>query len=75
MKVEVVRVYRDGRILELDDQFHSIALGTGIEIQQRVLVETQLSQDALQAWIVAIRHKSIVKPVEKNSFGTEVICS
>ncbi len=36
-------------ILELDDQFNAITLGAGGELQQGMLVETQLSKDAIKA--------------------------
>jgi hypothetical protein len=66
MQVEVISVHRNGRILELDDELHAIALGASREIQQWMLVESQLSQDAFQAWIAAFGHKCIVKATENN---------
>jgi hypothetical protein len=46
MQIEVVSVHRDRWILELDDQLHAIALRASGEIEQRVLVETELSKHA-----------------------------
>ena len=39
MQLEIVIVYRDGRVLELDDYFYAFALGSGGEVQERMLVE------------------------------------
>jgi hypothetical protein len=33
MQFEQVSVYWDGRILKCDDNFHSLSLGAGVEIQ------------------------------------------
>jgi hypothetical protein len=51
VQIEVIGVYRGVWIPELDDQFNAIALGASVEIEQGVLVETQLSENAIQAWI------------------------
>ena len=47
--LEVVGVYRDGRILEADDDFYSIALFPGAEVEQGVLIETQLCKHTIEA--------------------------
>src|SRR5580698_1056485 len=48
MHVEVISVYGDRRILELYDQLDAIALGASRKVQQRVLVEPQLSEDTIK---------------------------
>ena len=47
--LEVIGVYRDGRILEVDDDFYSIALFPGAEVEQGVLIETQLCKHTIKA--------------------------
>jgi hypothetical protein len=73
MEIEVVGVHRHAWILELDDQFNAIAFGASVEIEQGVLVETQLSENAIQAWLVTFSHKCIVKAIGKNVGLTEGI--
>ena len=60
MHVEIVGVHRDGRILELDNQLHAFALGTCIEIQQRMLIQAELSKDAFEAGIGRRKHQPIM---------------
>ena len=74
MKLEIVRM--DGNVVpELDDHLHRLTLGTCIESKQRMLVQTQLSEDACQTWIVPIGHTCIVKAIEKSSVWTRVGCA
>ena len=61
MQVEIISVHRDGRILELDDELYAIALGASREIQQRMLVETQLSENASRRRIRQHSNRSILK--------------
>jgi hypothetical protein len=70
VQIEVIGVYWDTWILELDNQFNAIALGASIEIEQWMLVEAELSENAFQAWVVTFGHKCIVKAIEKN-FGLD----
>ena len=49
MQVKVVGVHRNRRTLELDDYFHTFALGARREIQQRVLIKAELSEDPFEA--------------------------
>src|SRR6202041_897946 len=42
MQIEIVGVYRDRCVFELDDYFYAFAFGAGGEVQQRVLVEAEL---------------------------------
>jgi hypothetical protein len=58
VQIEVIGVYRGVWIPELDDQFNAIALGASVEIEQGVLVETQLSENAIQAWIRGHRNQN-----------------
>jgi hypothetical protein len=47
--LEVIRVDGNGRILEADDDFYSIALLPGAEVEQRVFVEAQLCKHTIKA--------------------------
>jgi hypothetical protein len=70
VQIEVIGVYRDTWILELDDQLNAIALGASIEIEQWMLVEAELSENTFQSWIVTFSHRCIVKAIERN-FGLD----
>jgi hypothetical protein len=70
VQIEVIGVYWDTWILELDDQFNAIALGASIEIEQWMLVEAELSENTFEAWIVTFSHRCIVKAIERN-FGLD----
>src|SRR5579859_254728 len=48
MQIEIVGMDRDAFILELNDDFDPVILGTGREVQQRVLVQAKLREHALQ---------------------------
>jgi len=60
VQIEVIGMYGDAWIPELDDQFNAIALGASVEIQQRVLVEAQLGPHAFDAQMGIIGHQKIV---------------
>src|SRR5260370_17360404 len=49
MQVHVVGMHRHFGIFELDDQFHALVLGAGGEVQQRVFIEAELGEDAVEA--------------------------
>ena len=49
MQIEVVGVYRERGVFELDGDFHAFALGTRGEVQQRMFVKAELGEDAVQA--------------------------
>jgi hypothetical protein len=53
-----INVGVDGRraIHELDADFDPFALRACVEAQQRMLVEAQLGEDAVEAWIGAVGH-------------------
>jgi hypothetical protein len=48
VQVEIVGVYRNGCVFELDDDFNPIAFGASRKVQQRVLVKTQLIENSFQ---------------------------
>jgi hypothetical protein len=60
MEIEIIGVHRNRGVFEFDDYFNAIALGSGREVQQRVLVEAQLGQDSIEAR-GSFRHREIVK--------------
>ena len=62
VQIKIVRVHRGGFIFELDDDPDTFALGARREVQQRVLVEAELREDAVEASIYWI-HQAIVKQV------------
>jgi hypothetical protein len=68
--LEVVSVHRDGRILELDDDFNPIIFVASGEVEQRMLVETQLSEHTSQAAVRITCHFLIV--LVCSIFGTDV---
>jgi hypothetical protein len=70
MHLEVVSVHRDVRILELDDDFHPIIFVASAEFEQRMLVETQLSEHTSQAAVRITCHFLIV--LVCSIFGTDV---
>ena len=61
VKLEIVRMHRKLRILELDDDLDCFALGAGVEDKQRMLVEPKLSQYPFETLIVCLIHQGIVK--------------
>ena len=60
MEVEVIGVDGNRGIVELDDDFHAIAFGAGGEVQQRMLVELELGEHAVEAWVGGFGHSAIV---------------
>jgi hypothetical protein len=60
MKLEVIRVHRNTWVFEFDDDFDCIACGPRREIEQRVLVEPELLENAVEPRITYLRHASIV---------------
>jgi hypothetical protein len=74
MQLEIVIVYRDGRVLELDDYFYAFALGSGGEVQERMLVEAELREDSVQAGGGGFGHRGIVKQVAESQMHARVSC-
>jgi len=60
VKIEVIGVDRDGRILELDHQFYAVALRASGKIEQWMLVKSELREDAFDADLRTVVHKKIV---------------
>jgi hypothetical protein len=60
MKIEIVCVYGNGRVFELDNDLSSFPLGARGEVQERMLVETQLSEDAIEAGVGGFGHARIL---------------
>jgi hypothetical protein len=61
MKLEIIGVDWDVRILELDDDLHTFALVAGGEVEQRVLVQAKLGKHAIETTIRGEGHEMIVK--------------
>ena len=68
MKLEIVGMYRNGGIPELNDDFHGFSLGSGGEIQQWVFIELQLRSNAFKPRIGIFGHDTILT-------GVAVMCS
>ena len=60
MQVEKISVHRNRFIFELYDDFYAVAFRTRVEVQERMLIQTQLSKDAVEAGIVCVDHRGIV---------------
>jgi hypothetical protein len=61
MKIEVVGMHGERWVSELDNHFYTVAFGARGKIQQRVLVEAELGEDAVEAGIRGFRHQIIVR--------------
>jgi hypothetical protein len=61
MKIEIVSVYREGWIFELDNHFHAFPFCASGKIQQWVLIEAELREDAVEATVRRLRHPVIVR--------------
>ena len=66
MQIEIICVHRNRCVFELDDDFHAFALGARRKIQQRMFVETQLSEDAIKPGRSGFGHRGIVKQGREN---------
>jgi hypothetical protein len=49
VQIEIIGVNGNVFVFELDDGFNSLALGPSRKIQQRMLVECELSEDAVES--------------------------
>ncbi len=47
MKFKVIRVNREGGILEIDDDFDAFTFFASVEVEERVLVEAELRKNAV----------------------------
>jgi hypothetical protein len=61
VEIEIIGMHGNGRVFELDDDFHPFALRTRGKVQQRMLVELQLGENAVEARVRGFRHRMIVK--------------
>lgn len=67
MQFEIVSVNRNGAIFELNGYFHAIAFGARRKIEQGMLIETKLAEDAIEARGWGFRHKRIVRQTEEDT--------
>jgi len=58
--IEVVSMHRNGAVLELNNQLHTLAFGARREVHQGVLVEAQLRADSFQARVPVFGHGMIL---------------
>jgi len=61
MELEVVSMHGNRRILEGYDEFYSLPFRARIEIEQWVLVETELFEDTVEAGATGFGHPKIVE--------------
>src|SRR4051794_30327281 len=61
MEIEIVRMHWNAVILELDDDLHALVLRACREGQQRMLIQAQLREYAVQSWLSGFAHVRIVK--------------
>lgn len=62
MKLKIISVHRNTRIFEFNDDFHALGLGARAEVEQRMFVQPELVQNALQTVAVGGgRHKPILE--------------
>lgn len=60
MKLEIVGMHGNVRVLKLDDDFDGVAFVAGIEIEQRMFVEPELVKHALETSIGGFWHLTIL---------------
>jgi hypothetical protein len=60
MKLEIVGMDGNVRILEFDDDLYAFALAAGGEVEQRVLVEAKLGEHAVEASVGRFWHSMIL---------------
>ncbi len=63
MEVEIVGVHRDGFVFEFYDDFYAGSLGAGGKVQERMLVEAELGEDAVEARVGRVGHVVIVREI------------
>ena len=49
MKIEIINMYGNGSVFELDDDLNTFTLGARGKVQQRMLVQAQLIEDTFEA--------------------------
>ena len=65
VQLEIVRVHGNGFIFEFDDDLDAFALGARGEVQERVFVEAQLSEDAVETRVGRFGHLAILAEGER----------
>jgi len=60
MELEIIGVYGDIRIFELDDDLDAFALVAGGEVEQGMLVEAKLGEHAVETWVRRSWHSRIL---------------
>jgi hypothetical protein len=63
MEVEIIGMHGHGLIFELDDDLYSITLGARREVQEGMLVQAELRENAIKAGSGGFRHSGIVKQI------------
>ena len=61
MKIEIINMYGNGSVFELDDDLNTFTLGARGKVQQRMLVQAQLIEDTFEARTFNFGHRMIVK--------------
>ena len=61
MKIKIVGVNGHAFVFEPDDDFNPFAFGARGEVQQRMLIETELRKYAMEARVGSFRHAVIVR--------------
>jgi len=65
MEIKKIRVDGQGSVFELDDDFDAVAFGAGAEVQEGVLVKSQLSKHTLEPGVGGRGHARIVNAGNK----------
>jgi hypothetical protein len=60
VQLEIICMNRDGRILELDHDFHALTFAARGKVQQGMLIKPELSPHSIQARAAVIGHKTIL---------------
>jgi antitoxin YefM len=66
MQFEIVGVYGNGRILEIDNDLDGLAFCLGAKVEQGMFVKAQLKENAVETGIGRIGHPEILKQVTGN---------
>ena len=63
VEIEIVGVHGNGFVFELDDDLDAVPLGARGKVQERMLVEAELSLDAVEARVCTFGHARILAEV------------
>jgi len=61
MNLEIIGMHRNVGILEFDDNLDPFGFAPRGKVEQRMFVETELTEHTLQPSIRGVRHEMIVK--------------